>query len=89
MKVTRIEGREKRSVAACIIYAIGVAYSYVCGDVQHRSATAVLRGFRQVCGGGGGDGSNGNGDSSSDSGGSIGGVGSSGSSGGGRREDIH
>ena len=56
VKVTRIEGREKRNVAACILYAIGVAYSYVCGDVQHRSATALLRGFGQVCGGSNGDG---------------------------------
>ena len=56
VKVTRIEGREKRNVAACILYAIRVAYSYVCGDVQHRSATALLRGFGQVCGGSNGDG---------------------------------
>ena len=48
--VTRIESREKRNVAACVgalFYAIGVAYSYICGDLQQRSATAVLRGFGQ------------------------------------------
>ena len=54
VKVTRVDGRVKRNLAACIVYAIGVAYSYICGDIQHRSATAILRGFGQVCAGGGG-----------------------------------
>ena len=67
VKVTRIENREKRNVAACfgaLFYAIGVAYSYVCGDLQHRSASAVLRGFGQFSDcdfGGGGRGGGGGG----------------------------
>ena len=54
VKVTRVDGREKRNLASCIVYAIRVAYSYICGDIQHRSATAILKGFGQVCAGGGG-----------------------------------
>ena len=52
VRVTRIEGREKRSTGSCRLYRIRVDYSYVCGVPQLRSATAVLRGFGQVCGGG-------------------------------------
>ena len=57
VKVTRVEGREKRNVGSCVaalFYAVGVAYSYVCGTLQTRSASAVLRGFSQFsdCGGG-------------------------------------
>ena len=50
VRVTRIEGREKRNVVSCggaLFYALGVAYSYVCGERQVRSASAVLRGFSQ------------------------------------------
>ena len=62
VRVTRIDDREKRNVGSCVaalVYAIGVAYSYVCGDLQTRSASAVLRGFSHFsdCGGGGGGGS--------------------------------
>ena len=58
VKVTRIDGREKRNLGSCVaalFYAVGVAYAYVCGDLQTRSASAVLRGFSQFsdCGSGG------------------------------------
>ena len=63
--VTRVESGEKRNIVSCVralFYAIRVAYSYICGDLQHRSATGVLRGFEQFAdcdvsvgdGGGGG-----------------------------------
>lgn len=48
--VTRVESREKRNIVSCIralLYTIRVAYSYICGNLQHRSATGVLRGFEQ------------------------------------------
>ena len=59
VKVTRVEGREKRNVASCVsalFYAVGITYSYVCGTLQTRSASAVLRGFAHFsnCGGGNG-----------------------------------
>ena len=50
VRVTRIDSREKRNIVSCVgalFYAIGVAYSYICGDLQERSASAVLRGFSQ------------------------------------------
>ena len=57
VKVTRVEeDREKRNVGACfgaLFYAISVAYAYVCGDLQQRSASGVLRGFGQFAGGDG------------------------------------
>ena len=65
VKVTRVEeDREKRNVGACfgaLFYAISVAYAYVCGDVQQRSASGVLRGFGQFADCGDGDGDRGNG----------------------------
>ena len=68
VKVTRVEeDREKRNVGACfgaLIYAISVAYAYVCGDLQQRSASGVLRGYGQFADcdpGGDGDGDRGNG----------------------------
>ena len=64
VKVTRVEGRERRNVASCVsalIYAVGTAYSYVCGYIQHRTAYAALKsGLAQFSdcdlGGGGGNG---------------------------------
>ena len=63
VKVTIVEDRKKRNVGvSCGDYAIHVAYGYVCGSLQQRLATGVLRGFGQfaVCGrlhiGGGGGG---------------------------------
>ena len=58
VRVTRRNTRKKRDVASCngaILYAIGVAYNYICGDLQRRSASAVLRGFSHFsnCGSGG------------------------------------
>ena len=67
VKVTRVDGREKRSVASCVsalIYAVGIAYSYVCGYIQHRTAFAALKsGLAQFsdCDLGGGGGGNGGG----------------------------
>ena len=57
VRVTRTDTRKKRDVASCIgalLYAIGVAYNYICGDLQTRSASAVLRGFSHFsnCGSG-------------------------------------
>ena len=59
VKVTRIDGREKRNLASCVaalFYAVGVAYSYVCGDLQTREASALLRGLSHFsdCGSGSG-----------------------------------
>ena len=58
--VTRIDGREKRNIVACaaaLFYAIDVLFSYVCGELQTRSASALLQGTSQYdCGGGGGGG---------------------------------
>lgn len=61
VRVTRSDAREKRNLGSCIaalFYAIGVAYQYICGDLQTRSASAVLRGFSHFsdCGSGTGGG---------------------------------
>ena len=48
VKVTRIDGREKRNIGSCVgalLYVIGIAYHYVCGDLQRRTANALLRGL--------------------------------------------
>ncbi len=47
VRVTRADAREKRSCSGAVAYALGVAYSYVCGTPQTRSASAVLKGFAQ------------------------------------------
>ena len=48
VKVTRNDSRERRNIGSCVaalFYAIGVAYHYVCGDIQRRTANALLRGL--------------------------------------------
>ena len=58
VKVTRVDGREKRNAPSCAtvqFYAVTTEYSFVCGNLQIRFASAVLEGSAQfyTCGGGG------------------------------------
>ena len=50
VRVNRIEGRDKRNIGACfgaLLYAIRVAYAYICGELQQRSASGIMKGFGQ------------------------------------------
>ena len=51
--VTRVDSRKKRNVGSgscALLYSVNAPFSYVCGDVQQRTATAVLNGFGDCSG---------------------------------------